>query len=53
VGLICFNWLKPWLEVFTIPQLSIGFAQLIEQMNQFVCPVVHQLNLSRLIFSSA
>lgn len=51
--LICFNWLKRWLEVFAIPQLSTGFALLIEQMNQFVCPVVHRLNLSRLIFSSA
>ena len=51
--LICFNWLKQWLQVFAIPQLSTGFAQLIEQMNRFVCPVVRQLNLSRLIFSSA
>lgn len=51
--LICFNWLKQWLEVFAIPQLAFGFAQLIEQMNQFVCPIVRHLNLSRLIFSSA
>ncbi|WP_088889568.1 IS701 family transposase [Leptolyngbya ohadii] len=51
--LICYNWLKRWLEVFIIPHLSIGFARLIEQMNQFVCPAVRWLNLDRLLFSSA
>ena len=49
--LICFNWLKRWLQVFPIASLERGFEQLTEQMNQFVCPVVHQLNL-QLIFSS-
>jgi SRSO17 transposase len=50
--LICFNWLKRWLEVFPIASLQFGFEQLMGQMNQFVCPIVHQLNL-QLIFSSA
>lgn len=50
--LICFNWLKRWLEVFSITSLQIGFEQLTHKMNQFVCPRVHQLNLQRM-FSSA
>ena len=49
--LICFNWLKRWLQVFPIASLERGFEQLTDQMNQFVCPIVHQLNL-QLIFSS-
>ena len=49
--LICFNWLKPWLQVFPIASLEAGFEQLTDQMNLFVCPLVHQLNL-QLIFSS-
>jgi SRSO17 transposase len=50
--LICFNWLKRWLEVFPIASLQIGFEQLICRMNTFICPLVHRLNL-QLIFSSA
>jgi len=50
--LICFNWLKRWLEVFPITSLQLGFKRLIAKMNQFVCPIVHQLNF-QLIFSSA
>jgi SRSO17 transposase len=49
--LICCNWLKRWLQVFPIASLERGFEQLTDQMNQFVCPIVHQLNL-QLIFSS-
>ena len=49
--LICFNWLQRWLQVFSIASLEAGFKQLTHQMNQFVCPIVHQLNL-QLIFSS-
>ena len=51
-ALICFNWLKRWLEVFPNPSLEAGFEQLTHQMNQFICPLVHRLNL-QLIFSSA
>jgi SRSO17 transposase len=50
--LICFNWLKRWLEIFSIPSLQPGFEQLMHQMNGFVCPLVHRLNL-QLLFSSA
>jgi SRSO17 transposase len=50
--LICFNWLKRWLEVFPIASLQTGFEQLTHQMNGFFCPWVHRLNL-QLIFSSA
>jgi hypothetical protein len=50
--LICFNWLKRWLEVFPIASLEAGFEQLMHQMNQFVCPLVHWLNLQHM-FSSA
>jgi hypothetical protein len=49
--LICFNWTQRWLQVFPIASLETGFEQLTEQMNQFVCPMIHQLNL-QLIFSS-
>ena len=45
---VCFNWLKRWLEGFPTLPLQDGSEQLISQMNQFACPVVHQL-----IFSSA
>ncbi|MBM0745173.1 IS701 family transposase (plasmid) [Phormidium sp. CLA17] len=50
--LVCFNWLKHWLTVFPIASLQLGFEQLTQKMNQFICPRVHQLNL-QLIFSSA
>jgi SRSO17 transposase len=50
--LICFNWLKRWLEVFPIASLEAGFEQLMHHMNQFVCPLVHWLNL-QYMFSSA
>ena len=50
--LICFNWLKCWLEVFPIASLEAGFKQLMDKMNQFVCPLVHRLNL-QLLFSSS
>lgn len=47
------NHLKRWLEVFEIPALAAGFAQLIGQMQQFYCPVVHDVLLPRKLFSSA
>ena len=47
------NRIKRWLEIFEIPALRQGFAQLIEQMQQFYCPVVHDLLLHRMFFSSA
>ena len=50
---IACNRLKRWLAVFEIPALRQGFAQLIEQRQQFYCPVVHNLLLHRMFFSSA
>jgi hypothetical protein len=32
---VLFNLIQPWLMVFPIPQLSLGFSQLITLMNQF------------------
>lgn len=34
---LSFNLIKRWLEVFPIPQLSLGFPRLIALMNQFDC----------------
>ncbi len=41
---ISFNRLKRWLAVFKIPALVQGFTQLIKQMQQFYCPLVHELS---------
>ncbi|MEL7036198.1 MAG: IS701 family transposase, partial [Cyanobacteria bacterium J06592_8] len=35
--LISFNLILRWLEVFPIPQLSLGFPRLIAKINQFDC----------------
>ena len=32
---LCFNLILPWLKVFPIPQLSLGFPRLIALMNFF------------------
>lgn len=50
--LIYGNGLKRWLTVFPNAAIEAGLAQLIEQMNRFFCPCVHQLNLPP-SFSSA
>lgn len=50
---IAFNHLKQWLTVFFIPTLEQGFAQLIERMHQFYCPIIHKLLLRRILFNSA
>jgi SRSO17 transposase len=50
---VAFNRLKQWLKVFLIPELAQGFAKLIEQMQQFYCPVIHELLLRRILFDSA
>lgn len=49
--LISFSGIQQWLVVVPIVYLSRGFAQLIALMNQFYCPVVHQLNLHRLLLT--
>ena len=50
--LICFNWLKRWLQVFPVAALEAGFRQLMHTMNQYGCPCVHRPNWQR-VFSSA
>jgi hypothetical protein len=50
---VAFNRLKHWLTVFFIPELQQGFAKLIEQMQQFYCPVIHELLLRHILFDSA
>jgi len=50
--LIYGNGLKRWLTVFPNVALEGGLTQLIEQMDRFFCPCVHQLNLPP-SFSSA
>lgn len=32
---VCFNLIRPWLNVFSIPELSLGFSTLIMIMNRF------------------
>ena len=41
---ICFNLIQRWLNVFPIPQLSLGFPRLISLMNFFPHPI-QQINL--------
>lgn len=36
---LCFNLILPWLKVFPIPQLSLGFPRLIALMNFFPSPI--------------
>ena len=50
---VCFNLLKPWLKVFPIPQLSLGFPRLISIMNQFDCLRLLTELSSEFLFSSA
>jgi SRSO17 transposase len=50
--LICSNWLKPWLEVFSDISLQPEFEKLIHKMNQFICPVVRAMK-GQPLFSSA
>ncbi len=50
---ITFNHLKQWLTVFFIPTLEQGCAQLIERMQQFYSPVIHDVLLRRMLSNSA
>jgi len=50
---VCFNLLTPWLKVFPIPQLSLGFPRLISIMNQFNCLQPLSELWSNFYFSSA
>jgi SRSO17 transposase len=47
------NYLRPWADIFHLPQLLNALDILIQQMNQFFCPVVHERLQANPIFSSA
>jgi len=50
---IYFNLMKRWLEVFPIPQLSLGFSRLISLMNRFANRIPIPLSEPDFQFSSA
>ena len=49
----CFNLLLPWLKVFPIPQLSLGFSRLIALMNFFPSAIPQTTSKPDYLFSSA
>ena len=49
----CFNLLLPWLKVFPIPQLSLGFPRLIALMNFFPSAISQTTSKVDHLFSSA
>jgi len=49
----CFNLILPWLKVFPIPQLSLGFPRLIALMNFFPSAVPQPTSEADYLFSSA
>ena len=49
----CFNLILPWLKVFPIPQLSLGFPRLITLMNFFPSAVPQPTREKDFQFSSA
>jgi SRSO17 transposase len=50
---IFFNLIKPWLEVFPIPHLSLGFFRLIALMNHFPSSIPTATSDKVFLFSSA
>ena len=50
---IFFNLIKPWLKVFSIPRLSLGFSQLIALMNRFPSAIPTATSDWVFLFSSA
>ena len=50
---VSFNFLKPWLEVFPIPELISGFEQLTTLMNQVPGPVLPRAAPTPPVFFSA
>jgi len=49
---IFFNLIKPWLTVFPIPQLSLGFLKLQSILHSFTFPIFIFLTHSAFYFSS-
>lgn len=50
---IFFNLIKPWLKVFPIPHLSLGFSRLIAFMNYFPGSIPTATSDRVFLFSSA
>jgi SRSO17 transposase len=51
--LLLFNLIKPWLEVFSIPELSSGFAKLQNIINSLLNSILNGMTNPELYFSSA
>ena len=50
---VLFNLIRPWLEVFPIPALSVGFSRLIALMNYFNSAVPIPRQMQDFLFSAA
>lgn len=50
---VLFNLIRPWLKVFPIPTLSLGFSRLIALMNYFHGAVPIPLQMHEFLFSAA
>jgi len=50
---VLFNLIRPWLKVFPIPALSLGFSRLIALMNYFHGAVPIPLQKHEFLFSAA
>jgi SRSO17 transposase len=50
---VLFNLIRPWLKVFPIPALSLGFSRLIALMNYFHGAVPTPLQIHEFLFSAA
>lgn len=50
---VMFNLIRPWLKVFPIPALSLGFSRLIALMNYFDGAVPMPLQIQEFLFSAA
>jgi SRSO17 transposase len=50
---VLFNLIRPWLQVFPIPALSLGFSRLIALMNYFHGAVPIPLQMHEFLFSAA
>ncbi len=48
-----FNLIYPWLTVFTVPKLSVGFFQLQLIVNNLTCSIFQNFNIPYFYFSSA
>jgi SRSO17 transposase len=50
---VLFNLIQPWLKVFPIPALSLGFPRLIALMNHFQAAIPISLQIHEFLFSAA